>query len=65
MRDERMLLLQLKWATAHPISIGPRRGGLSDRSTAVLESVRTGKTKGPAKFASPKANPQPKAYFGV
>lgn len=32
-RDEEMLLLKLKWATAHPDSVRSRLGALSNRST--------------------------------
>ncbi len=41
MRDEEMLVLKLKSATAH--SIRSRPGALSHPSTAVLESVKTAK----------------------
>src|SRR5215813_12226417 len=40
MRDERMLLLKLKWATVRPIR-SVRDLALSDCLTAVLKSVKT------------------------
>jgi hypothetical protein len=40
-RWEQMLPLKLKWATAPPDSIRARLGGVSDRSTPVLKSVKT------------------------
>jgi hypothetical protein len=43
MKDEAMLLLKLKWPTAHPDSVRSRLDPLFDRSTAVLKSVKTTK----------------------
>jgi hypothetical protein len=41
MRDEAMLLLRSKWATAHARSVRSRFSVLPDRSTAELKSVKT------------------------
>ena len=50
MRDEQMLLLKLKWATAHPILSG-RDLALSGCSTAVPKSVKKEKkAKLPSRF---------------